>query len=93
MEITSKEIRHLANLSALNFTDEEIEKFKGEFQDILNLINQIDEANIEEELEYKVKSFEELRDDEVKNGLTQEKVLENAPSKRLGSFSVPLMME
>lgn len=93
MEITSKEIRHLANLSALSFTDEEIEKFKLEFVDILKFVNQIDEANIEGELQFNIKEFEDLREDVAREGLTQSEVLENAPSKRLGSFSVPLMME
>ena len=36
MKINNENVKHLAKLSRLNFTDSELEKFKGEFQQILD---------------------------------------------------------
>lgn len=93
MEISIKDIKHLANLSSLSFSDDELEKFVEEFKDILDFVNQINDAKIDEEINYEIKDFDDLREDVAVKGLKQEEVLLNAPSKRLGSFSVPLMME
>lgn len=93
MEISKENINHLANLSALEFTDEEIENFQKEFNQILTFVNQIENAKVDCDIEYNIHDFNELREDEVKNGLTQDEVLLDAPNKKLGSFAVPLMME
>ena len=36
---------------------------------------------------------EKIKEIRLKEGLSQEEVLLNAPNKKLGSFAVPLMME
>lgn len=93
-EIEIEEIKRLAGLSALEFDDEELEKFKGEFTSILNFIEEISKANVDGiELEYPTHDFDDLRDDEVVEGLSQEEVLANSPSTKKGSFCVPKMME
>jgi aspartyl-tRNA(Asn)/glutamyl-tRNA(Gln) amidotransferase subunit C len=95
MEISKEEIKHLANLSNLNFTNEEIEDFEKDFVDILKFVEQIKDVDTPNDLEYDLKDFEELREDVVntERSLSQEEVLINAPSKKQGSFAVPLMME
>ncbi len=93
MKLTINEIKHLANLSALEFSEEELNKFQEEFNAILTFVDQIEQADVNGELEYETKEICELRDDIVGNCLSQEKVLENAPSKKMGCFNVPLMME
>ena len=93
MQISKEEIKHLANLSALEFNDEEIENFQKEFNQILEFVNQINQADVQGDIQYTVHDFSDLREDEAKTGLTQEEVLANAPKAKLGSFSVQLMME
>lgn len=93
MEISKEEIKHLADLSALEFSDEEIENFQKEFNQILEFVNKINSAKVDGDIEYNVHDFSELREDIAKNGLSQDEVLLNAPQAKLGSFSVPLMME
>ena len=93
MEISKENIVHLANHSALEFTDEEIDNFQKEFNQILTFVNQIENAHVDGDIEYNTHDFADLREDEAKEGLSQEEVLLNAPNKKLGSFAVPLMME
>ena len=41
MEITTELVKHLAVLSKLKFTDEEIENFKGEFAKTLSYVDEL----------------------------------------------------
>ena len=90
---TKIDIDHLANLSALELTDEQKAKFEKEFEGIMELVEKISQANVSDEIEYDPINVSELREDEVKQGFTQEEVLTNAPDKKQGCFAVPLMME
>lgn len=94
MAFSEKEIRHLANLSALNFKDEEIEAFRSEFENITKFVSQIQATSIPAEIVYdKVIPLSELREDKPQKSFTNEEVLLNAPAKAKGAFAVPLMME
>lgn len=93
MELNTADIRHLADLSALEFTDKELEQFKDEFNSILKFVDKINSANVSDELEYKEIKVSELRADEPKQPLSQSEALTNAQSKKFGGFAVPLMME
>lgn len=94
MEITEKDIKHLASLSRLEFSDDEIEKFSSEFASIIDYVNQlqkVDTTNVVDKTP--VREFEELRDDVVKSSLPNEKIIENAPKKYNGYFVAPTVVE
>lgn len=94
MGFTSKDIQHLADLSALEFTKEEIERFAKEFEQINAFVCQIQKTDVSAELVYdKIIPLEDLRDDIAKPSLSNDVVLLNAPEKAKGAFAVPLMME
>ena len=94
MGFTSKDIQHLADLSALEFTEKEIERFAKEFEQINDFVCQIQKADISAELVYdKIIPLEDLREDIAKPSLPNDVVLLNAPKKAKGAFAVPLMME
>ena len=64
MEITEKEIKHLASLSRLEFSEEELSKFSADFSAIVNYVNQlqkVDTSNVNDNTT--VREFEELRVD------------------------------
>lgn len=51
MQIRKEEIIHIAKLANLNLTEEEIEKYTNDMQDILafaNTINQVDTEGVDE---------------------------------------------
>ncbi len=87
------DIDHLANLSALEISEEQKAIFEKEFEGIMGLVEKINNAKVTNEIEYEPIDVSELRDDVAEVGLTQEEVLTNAPEKKQGCFAVPLMME
>ena len=94
MEITTNLIKHLANLSRLNFTENEIEKFKGEFERTMLQIDELQSVDTENiESFNKTIKAQELRDDIIKESLPNEKVVLNAPKKSRGAIVVPKVVE
>lgn len=92
MSVTEKEIKTLARLSRLEFSDEEIEKFAPEFEEIIDFANRINEqvngdtGTIREVVTRTVK-WEDLREDEVKESLPNEKITSNVQAEN-GYFPV-----
>ena len=92
MSVTQKEIKTLARLSRLEFSDEEIEKFAPEFEEIIDFANKINEqvagdtGTIREVVARTVK-WEDLREDEVKESLPNEKITSNVQAEN-GYFPV-----
>ena len=93
MKLEIEDIKHLANLSALEFSDDELESFKKDFNNILSFVDTISKADVDGEIEYSPIDVEELRDDIAVESFPQEKILMNAPKQKMGCFAVPLMME
>lgn len=92
MSVTQKEIKTLARLSRLEFSDGEIEKFAPEFEEIIDFANTInaqvegDTGSIREVVARTVK-WEDLRGDEVKESLPNEKITSNVQAEN-GYFPV-----
>ncbi len=93
-DIDIKDIQHLAELSSLTFTQEEMENFVPEFNNILNMINQINQADNNEEYVFtNAVDIQDLREDIVGESISQEQALINAPKQRKGCFNVPRVVE
>lgn len=92
MSVSKQEIKTLARLSRLEFSDEEIEKFAPEFEEIIDFANRINEqvagdtGTIREVVTRTVK-WEDLREDEVKESLPNEKITSNVQAEN-GYFPV-----
>lgn len=82
MSISQKEIKTLARLSRLEFSEEEEEKFIPDFEEIIAFADRIngevvgDTSSIKEVTARTVK-WEDLREDEVQTSLPAEKVTSN----------------
>ncbi len=93
-KLTIDELRHLADLSALKFSEEELKAFLPDFNNTLDMINQIEGFEVDDEYVFdNIVSISELREDEVKDSMSQEKALLNAPKQRKGCFNVPRVVE
>lgn len=94
MEITIDEIKHLASLSRLEFKDSELEKFKNEFQAIIDYVNQLQSVDTTKAVDQTEKHFiSDLREDVVGQSLSNEEVLKNAKHSAKGAFLVPRVVE
>lgn len=86
-----EEVERIARLAKLEFNAEERERFVQQFNQILSFmekINELDLSNVTPTTHI-VADENILRADIVRPSLTQEQVLQNAPVKKRGLFSVP----
>ena len=88
-----KEIKHLAELSKLEFTDEELEAFGFEFEKLIELADTIKNAEINGEKKLNIIEMNDLREDNPKDSFSSEILLENAPDQKKGYFAVPRIVE
>ena len=82
------DVKYIANLAHLELSEAEEEKFKGQLEDVIKMINNIPTLeNVEMKLDPNNKM--ELRKDEVQPSLTREEVLMNAKQIEAGCVVVP----
>lgn len=91
MALTREEVLHVAKLSRLEFTEEEIAKFQVDLNNILTYVDelsQVDTGNVEP-LVHVNHLTNNFREDKVRPSLTQEESMLNSPSKEDGMLVVP----
>lgn len=82
--LTLEQIKHIANLSKLEFSDSELQKFASEFNNILDYISQINECDVSTiEFEHNMKDYkgEVLSKDIPKKFKNVTKLLANASDR------------
>jgi aspartyl-tRNA(Asn)/glutamyl-tRNA(Gln) amidotransferase subunit C len=84
--VDDEEVRHVASLARVDLDDEEVELFAEQFADILDYFDVLDEVP---EVEHEDELDNVMRPDEVREGLTQEEALQNAPETEDGFFKGP----
>lgn len=101
-KITKQEVKHIADLSRLKFTDEEIEVYTEQLGNILSYMDKLNEVdttkvdtvtNIIFSFKEKVNIQPQYREDVPKNSQSQEDILDNAPSKMNKFFKVEKVIE
>jgi len=84
-----KTLNHIAKLSRITLTDEELEKFTPQMETILDSAKLLQTVNTDSVNPMKRHvSFSELREDTQKDSLSQEDVLKNAKYKEKGFVKV-----
>ncbi len=79
--VSKEEIITLSKLAKLKFTDEEVENFTKEMDEIIDFANRINAMSSDaEEVVDKVVALEDLREDCVVESLPQEKITSNVDS-------------
>ncbi len=91
MAVSIEEVKHIAQLAKLKFTDEELQDFTHSFNDILQymeMLNRVDTVNVAP-LSHPVEMTNVFRDDVLKQSVTTEEALKNAPDCDDEFFKVP----
>lgn len=91
MALTKEEVLNVAKLARLKFKQEEIEKFQLELNDILGYIDMLNEVDTDKKdaLIQVNGGVNNLREDNIRESLSVEKALSNAPESGDGAFIVP----
>ena len=91
MSVSENEIKKVAELADLNLTTEEIKQYAIDMNDILEfmeVLNGVDVSNQEVVLDSQER-YNHFRKDEIKEPLSQEEALKNAPSQEEGMIHLP----
>lgn len=86
------DVKHLAELVNLELTDQEVNLYTGQFEQILNYIDQLEKVKTDNVLPtYQTldETVNVWREDKVKPGLTQKQALANAEKTYQGYFVAP----
>mgnify|MGYP003586244850 CR=1 FL=1 len=96
MNITKDEVKHLAKLSNISLSESEVENLRGDLENIVNYINQLDELDTENvEPTYSVSENQNIwREDEIDNyGVGKEELLALAGENiEAGQVKVPKVL-
>lgn len=92
--ISTSDIQHLASLSSLALTDDEVDGLRQDLENIIGYIEQLgelDTAGVGPT--YQVTGLENVwRDDEVQSGISRDELLNLAPEKQNNQVKVPQVL-
>jgi len=91
MSISLEQIKHLAHVSRLEFSEEELKEMQGDMGKILDFVAQIDALDLSgiEPLTQMSDSVNVMREDQTKGMIQKEEALRNAPDANSDYFRVP----
>ncbi|MGO1599096.1 MAG: Asp-tRNA(Asn)/Glu-tRNA(Gln) amidotransferase subunit GatC [Brachybacterium sp.] len=88
------DVARLADLARIQLTDEEIARFAGEFDSIMDAVASVSEVASEDvpATSHPIALTNVFREDVVETTLTQEQALAGAPEAQDGRFAVPQIL-
>ncbi|MDO9300026.1 MAG: Asp-tRNA(Asn)/Glu-tRNA(Gln) amidotransferase subunit GatC [Anaerolineales bacterium] len=92
--IDTNTVKHVAHLVRLGISDEEAQKFSGQFSSIIdyfNMLNEVDTENIPPASDI-TNNTNVLREDTAKPSMSREEFLKNAPQSERGYVKVPTVL-
>ena len=95
MAISKEEVKKVGHLARIDLSNEELELFSKQLEDILGFIDQLKQADISkiEPMAHILNIQNVWRGDVSRPPLEKEQVLKNAPQKAKGHFQVPKVIE
>jgi aspartyl-tRNA(Asn)/glutamyl-tRNA(Gln) amidotransferase subunit C len=92
--ISRDDVAHLARLARLAVTDEELDRFAGQLDQVLAAVARVQEASVADvaPMSHAVPLTNVLRADEVVPSLPRDAVLAGAPAAEDGRFRVPRIL-
>jgi len=95
MSINKETLEKIAHLARLQFDEKSEERMLKDLNNMLSFVEKLQELDTEEVEPLQTMTFEnnQLRVDEVKNQISKEEGLKNAPKKDEDYFRVPKVIE
>lgn len=95
MAITIDEVRKIATLAKLSYSENDLAKIAKELDAIVGYVEQLEELEVEgiEPTSHVLELSNVMREDETMPWLNPEEALQNAPAQKLGYFSVPKVVQ
>lgn len=95
MAITANEVKHVASLAKLEFTDEELQKFTGQMDEIINMVEQLGEVDTTDVPVTSIVTEEVnvMREDVAVKGTDRTLLMKNVPEEKDGLIKVPAIID
>ena len=94
-KISEDMVNHVALLSRLSFTPEEIKRFTTQLNNILEYVDKLNELDTStiSPTSHSLKMCNVFRDDTITPSLSSKEALDNAPDKENNCFKVPKIIQ
>lgn len=95
MKITKDEVKKIASLSKLEFSDEELETFTNQIEDIMNMSHQlskIDTTDVKPTINV-TDAVNVMREDVAQKPMPREELMKNVPEHENGYIKVPAILD
>jgi len=92
--IDTKTVKHIAFLVRLGISEEEAQKFSGQFSSIIdyfNMLNEVDTTDVSPASDI-ANAENVLREDIVQPSMSRDEFLKNAPQSERGYIKVPTVL-
>ena len=91
MSVTKNDVKKIAELARLEFTETELENYTTEMNKMLDYVDKLNELNTQnvQPLSHPIENTNVFREDEVKQSTNRVEALKNAPDKSSEHFKVP----
>ena len=95
MAITANEVKHVASLAKLEFTDEELQKFTGQMDEILKMVEQLGEVDTTDVpvTSTVTEEVNVMREDVAVKGTDRTLLMKNVPEEKDGLIKVPAIID
>lgn len=95
MAITANEVKHVASLAKLEFTDEELQKFTGQMDEIINMVEQLGEVDTTDVpvTSTVTEEVNVMREDVAVKGTDRTLLMKNVPEGKDGLIKVPAIID
>mgnify|MGYP000808887304 FL=1 len=95
MAITANEVKHVASLAKLEFTDEELQKFTGQMDEIINMVEQLGEVDTTDVpvTSTVTEEVNVMREDVAVKGTDRTLLMEKVPEEKDGLIKVPAIID
>jgi len=91
MAVTKDDVKKIAELARLEYNDIELDNYTKEMNKVLEYVDKLNEINTKnvQPLSHPIENENIFREDVLKESVSTEKALKNAPNKTLEHFKVP----
>ena len=95
MAITADKVKHVASLAKLAFTDEQLQKFTGQMDEIIKMVQQLSEVDTTgvPVTTHVTDAKNVLRADVSEKGTDRDLLLKNCPDSQDGYIKVPAIID
>ncbi|MFG6495706.1 Asp-tRNA(Asn)/Glu-tRNA(Gln) amidotransferase subunit GatC [Fictibacillus sp. UD] len=93
--ISKEQVKHVAHLARLAVTEEEAELLTEQLDKIIGFAEELKELDTDnvEPTTHVLELKNVLREDEVRNSVSVDEAMKNAPAQKDGQFKVPNILE